>query len=298
MTTAKPSYLIKFCDTASAQKILNSESLRWSAPHLFNDPLEFHYQSDCDFTPQQLLAALTESALQVLFNNDQSHQSDSALMMALKRWREEERFEKTEDASAVLKKLLLPIAQQQQQQLRQFLEAWQKFSQEVRICSFAEKEDNLECWRHYADNHQGVALRFSATDKSLLHRPEAVHYRQQPLALSSLKEQLAIAYGDIKPPSTEIFFDLLLQKPLAQKREAEWRCFSREDLNNSFDADTSYVNKNFNNAQLEAIYFGLSTPKDQRQRLQQIVQNKYPQCKLFTAKLTAQSYTISFQPIN
>lgn len=40
-----------------------------------------------------------------------------------------------------------------------------------RVCCFSETEDNILMWSHYADNHQGICLRFrskQASDKSYL----------------------------------------------------------------------------------------------------------------------------------
>ncbi|MGK0498557.1 MAG: hypothetical protein ACJAYG_000188 [Oceanicoccus sp.] len=49
------SSLTTFCSAETCLKILNSQSLRWSAPHLLNDPVELNRHSTPDFNAEGLL---------------------------------------------------------------------------------------------------------------------------------------------------------------------------------------------------------------------------------------------------
>ena len=113
MASHPPASLIKFCAMDTALKILNSQALRWSAPHLYNDPFELAHYSDSDFTAEQLLNTLTHEALNTLFDPSSTNANNGKLMTTLSRWKDEERFSSENEAKAVLKQLLLPMAQQQ-----------------------------------------------------------------------------------------------------------------------------------------------------------------------------------------
>ncbi|WP_101759662.1 DUF2971 domain-containing protein [Oceanicoccus sp. KOV_DT_Chl] len=172
--------LVKFCSAETGLKILNSQSLRWSAPHLFNDPFELSHLSRPDFTPEKLLAGMIKEAINMLFAPSDPTGKNNRLVAAVARWREEERFASEEEAEQVLNQLLSQIANQQQESIDKYLAEWQRYARTLRICCFSDKPANIYSWRSYADNHAGIALRFSAGDDTSLTQPRKVTYSTTP----------------------------------------------------------------------------------------------------------------------
>ena len=292
MSKAKPSKLIKFCDINTALKILNSQSLRWSAPHLYNDPFELNHQSDTDFTAQQLLQGITKEALAVLFGGAEPT-GNNELVQALKRWQYEGRFDNEQEAETVLKQLVLPIAQQQQKAVNQYLQDWQSYAKNIRVCCFSNHVKNTACWQRYAQEHHGIALAFDSNENSL-QNAKPVSYAEHPISATSLKEQIDIAFGRSTAPSKDDFGTLLLHKPAAEQAEQEWRCLELEDKEALSDEQLWYKAKPFETEHLTALYFGLNTTDSDKIMLKNLVAKAYPHCRIYQSELPNNSYNLAF----
>ena len=292
MSPSSPSKLIKFCDLNTALKILNSQSLRWSAPHLYNDPFELNHQTDTDFTAQQLLQSITQEAMAVLFGGAQTT-GNNELVQALKRWQYEGRFDNEQEAEGVLKQLILPIAQQQQKAVNQYLQDWQQYAKNIRICCFSDNPKNIPCWQRFADNHQGIALAFDRAEATI-NQAQAVSYAEQPISATSLKEQVDIAFGRSTHPDKNAFVTLLLHKPYIERGEKEWRCFELENSEALSDEQLWYKAKPFKVEHLTAIYFGLNTSDSDKTMLKNLVAKAYPHCRIYQAELPNNSYNLQF----
>ena len=160
MSAEKIDSLIKFTDRDAAARILTDRKLRWSAPDLFNDPFELSSRSGLNFDTHTLLDSTIKLASSMIFAPEQP-KGDSPLINAIRRWREEERFGSAEEAHGVLRELLGKMVDYRQAQLEVAQAKWQEYVRQVRICAFCARPDNVTAWELFADNHRGVAIRFS-----------------------------------------------------------------------------------------------------------------------------------------
>lgn len=290
--------LTKFCDIDSGLKILNSQSLRWSAPHLLRDPFELHYRSTADFTPETLLKAVIKEAISMLFGAREPSGKSNRIVAAIARWREEERFASEEEADAVLNQLLGQMLSQQQPQIDQYLSEWQQFARAVRICCFCDKPSNQTAWRVYADNHQGIALKFSAGEDSALADPRRVSYSQQPPEITTKAEQVGVLYGKNTPPTRESFIDKLLSKNRECSQEREWRCFELAKGDQSEDDQLWYNDKTFKANELKALYLGLGISASDRDTVLDLMHKHFRNTRIFQAVTQAGSYDVDFVQVN
>lgn len=296
MTEASNASLIKFCNINTALKILNSQSLRWSAPHLYNDPFEPNYFSDTDFTAEQLLKGISQEALAVLFGEAEPP-GNNKLVTTIQRWKQENRFESEQEAEPVLKQLLLPMAQQQQVAVNDYLQRWRQFAQNIRICCFCDSVENIRGWQRYANNHQGIALKFD-TSESMLNPSFKVNYADHPIAATSLTEQVNIAFGRSTPPSQEDLLRLLRHKPLTDKDVREIRCFNTEKTEAESDDQLWYNAKTFEAVNLSAVYLGINIDKSDKKLISKLVEKAYPHCRIYQSELASNSYNLSFTRLN
>ncbi|MCR8923617.1 hypothetical protein NO559_12610 [Dasania sp. GY-MA-18] len=289
------SALYKYCDIVTALKIINSQSLRWSAPHLYNNPYELNYLSDTDFTAQQLLQGLCQEALAVLFGEAEAT-GNNKLVSTITRWQHDSRFISEQEAEPVLKQLLLPMAQQHQATVNEYLQQWRAFAQNIRICCFASSPDNAKNWQRYADNHQGIVLQFDNQEPSLSPY-HAVNYGQRPIAATSLQQQVDIAFGRRAAPQPEQLHQLLLHKPWFDEDEQELRCFDSEATTADSDDQLWYKAKPFQPQSLTNIYLGINIDSSDKKHLQKLVAKAYPQCRIYQSELVSNSYNLSFTAI-
>lgn len=288
------SSLTKFCDIETGLKILNSQALRWSAPHLFRDPFELDHLCGADFTADQFLKGLIREAINMLFGPNEPRGKSNRLVAAIARWRDEERFASEEEAETVLKQLLTQLAEQQQEAIDKYLQDWQRFASLLRICCFCEKPDNMAAWQRYAGNHSGIALKFQAGDESSLPKPRKLSYSANPPFVTNLKEQVGVAYGKENPPDKAAFVEKLLQKNRDNSAEREWRCFEVENRDPDPDPQTWYIDKTFKTNELKSVYLGLGISPGHRQQVVELIRRDFKNTRVFQARAAAGKYEIEF----
>ena len=297
MATDDIASLVKFCTAETGLKVLNSQSLRWSSPHLFNDPFEPSHLSEPDFTADTLLTGMIKEAISMLFGPTEPSGKSNRLVAAVARWRDEERFGSEEEAAQVLKQLLGQISQQQHEAIDTYMASWRQFSRTLRICSFSSKPANQYAWQRYAENHAGIALRFSAGDDTALPKPRKVSYSTVPPLVTSLKQQIAVTYGRENAPSPDGFLDSMLSKSKDNNVEREWRCFSSDEAEPNADEQLWYTNKKFSAPELKAVYLGLATSPQDKNAVIKLVKEKYPKTKVYQAEKLPNRYEIDFVPL-
>lgn len=298
MAIQTPNSLIKFCSAETADKILATHSLRWNAPHLFNDTCELDYHSQLRFSHSELLDALTKKALRLIFQSD-TPVGEGQVLQAIRRWRAEQRFSDEEEAAGVIKGLLAQVVEARRESLAKQVKQWRNYALRVRICSLHARIDSLNCWRYYADNHQGVALRFSCAENSSLSDATRVNYTDVRPEISTLEEQMLDIIGSKKRVelSTDSFRAKLLMKPKQFAAEQEWRCFrlmpnTTENLEKAKDEGWSSVK--FIPSELTEIYFGAHTNEAFKQKLIQNAIKLNRKIRIFESNLHRSKFQLQF----
>lgn len=297
MALEEISSLVKYCTTDTGLKVLNSQSLRWSAPHLINDPFELSHLTDAEITQESLLKGMIKEAINMLFGPTEPTGKNNRLVAAISRWRDEERFASEDEAEQVLTQLLGQIAQQQMEGITDYLSSWKQFSSHLRLCSFSDKPNNMHCWQRYAEDHTGIAIRFAAGEDTALPDPKRVSYSTIPPNVSSLKQQVAVTYGKESPPSADGFLKKMLEKNKINNVEREWRCFGTEAQELDDNDQLWYSNKKFSAPELKAVYLGLGIQQSDRDTVIAIVKEKYRNTKVYQAKALPNRYEIDFDQV-
>lgn len=298
MSTSLPETLVKFCSAGTAKTILRSQTLRWSAPHLFSDPFELNYQSQLNFDPHILLQAAIKMTSAMIFGRDDPVGA-TPLIAAIRRWRDEERFSSPEEAEIVLKELLAQVVDQRQLQLDKVMADWRKFTRNLRICCFSAKPDNLMAWQNFGDQHRGIAIRFQCGEFTGFQRPVKVNYAVNRPEITTLKEQMScILYNDRVVPQ-ENFYEKFAAKSTTCSGEQEWRCFFEESDNTAAATTepTWYKDVRFEQSEVKAVYFGAFTPTDVKREVLDLIKSRYSQARIFQAKTVSGRYEIEFERI-
>jgi len=291
------SALVKFCPVDTGIKILNSQSLYWSAPHLFADPFELQHGSDPLLTAPALLDLLLREALIILFGPNTPTGRQNRLVNTLARWRDENRFCDEEEAGSVLKDLLGQIAELHARKIDEYLARWRLFARQVRIASFCDRPGNLHGWHNYADRHRGMALRFECGPDTGLPDPRPVQYQPQAPVLTTLAAEIDIIFGRRNAPEDDGFIDKLLVKGRHQQGEEEWRCLFNDTSEAGKDDSLWFTPRKFPAHELRAVYLGASMPRSEREHVAQLLRASYPTAKLFQAVAQPGRYELEFEAI-
>jgi hypothetical protein len=285
--------LVKYCDVETGLKILNGQSLRSSAPSLYQDPFEPHHETTLDFNKDILLKGVIKDAIGMLFGPSEPGGKANKLIAAICRWRAEDRFASEDEAEVVLKQLLGQITEQHYVSIDTYIADWEAFAKNIRICSFSNKVDNMSCWEAYAANHSGLALKFSSGEETSLPEPRRMNYSSTPPVVTNLKEQVDVIFGRQVAPSKEEFLLKLLTKDKNNSMEKEWRCFNVENS----DDGLLYNTKDFSASELKAVYFGLAMSDEDKSSIQKIITEKFKKTKMYQAIKLPNKYEVDFERI-
>lgn len=297
-----PETLSKFCTAATAVTILSSHNLRWSSPHLFNDPFELDHRTGLSFDPKSLLDEVIRTTIAMIFS-PYTPQGNSPLITGIRRWRDDERFSSPSDAeaSAALLELLSKMVDLRMADVDAIMADWRRFTRHQRICCFSAKPDNLNCWLRFADNHRGAAIRFHSEDL-IGNMPDEqlaypVEYKNIRPEIITPKEQLTAVIHNVRFDEQQLFLEKLLTKSLIVRNEQEWRCFyyaanetsSKHNNDREWFDDRSFVTK-----AVSAIYLGAYMPGEDKKNLLDIQKELYPDAKIFQAQPVPGKYEIEF----
>lgn len=287
-----PDTLVKYCSSETGLTILHGQSLRWHSPECFGDPFELTSQAPLNFDPNQLLDSTTKLASSMIFAPERPN-GDSPMINAIRRWREEGRFGSPEEAHGVLRELLSKMVDYRLSQLNTTLNKWQHYVRNLRVLSLSGKSDNLVNWEHFAEMHQGLALRFNTTHR--LRRPRPVIYQAERPLLTSLREQLGAILHNRDDRVSERFDDHYLIRGKHHQQEDEWRCLrmSKQDIPVS-DNDTEqwYEDLSFEKVDLAAVIFGLRTSGEVKKEVTALLSQRYPEAQLLQTKMAKSGFQL------
>ncbi len=290
MSNNAPISLNKFCAAQTALDILREQALRWSAPHLFDDPFELSSQSKLPFTTNDLTEAAVLEACAMIFSRE-SPRGTGSFINAIKRWRTEERFQSQEEAEEVLKGLLPTMINYHEEVVKEIYRDWKAFSNSLRICCFVYKSTSMAAWQRYGDVHRGVVLRFKCGEDTALENPRAMTYPNKRPEITSVKEQMSIMLAGSTYRPQEHFYEKFLTKSAMDKHEREWRCF--KEVQNE-DLMFEHLNVPFREDELTGVFFGLETSLEDRQAIFSLVKEDYPKTKIYQAVAMPGHYEIEY----
>jgi len=291
--------VFKYCSAATGKQILSTRALRWSAAHLLYDPLELHFDSQVGFDSQQLLTAAIKTATSFIFAKDLPR-GNAPLLTAIRRWREEERFNSPEEAEEVLKELLSQMVDQRLEAIEKIKADWKLYNRQLRIACFGSRHDNVGNWCQFADNHRGVVLRFDTTESPTLKDAHCIRYQTARPDLTTLKEQLGVILLNERHVAQDHFLEKFTIKATQCGDQQEVRCFYQQNHDEEpIDSNPInwFIDRPFGDDDLKAVYFGLSTSNEDRKAIYDLVKTNYSLVKLFDLKLLPGKYEIEAERI-
>ena len=291
--------LFKYCSAATAKQILTTRALRWSAAHLLRDPLELDHYSQLGFNAEQLLKAAIKTATGFIFSKDLPR-GNAPLLNAIRRWREEERFNSPEEAEDVLKDLLSQMVDQRSEAIEKIKADWKLYTRQLRIACFSNKPDNLNNWSQFADKHRGVVLRFDTSESPVFKDPHSMRYQAARPEITTLKDQLGIILLNERHIAQDHFIEKFTTKASQCSDQHEVRCFhlqSDEEQPIDSNPDNWYIDRPIGEDDLKAVYFGLATKPEDRKEIYALAKTNYKLVKLFDYKLLPGKYEIEAERI-
>lgn len=175
----------KYYPLSTALRVIETCSLRWSAPTRFNDPFDVQREATVGFSLSALRAACDREYIRLIETDGVTAHPKIRQMQDMLRAQPDERSALIQEylATQLIEDPPSPDA------FEMLADIWRTQSAELRIVCLSEANDSASMWDRYADGHRGVVLELAcddATDSAfLLARP--VEYREEPPSLPDVE---------------------------------------------------------------------------------------------------------------
>lgn len=269
--------LYKYVHADTAERILNSKSIRITNPIQFNDPF------DCNIPHtnigKDLNNIIHKSLKRKKSNNQLLHKHELA------------QFNKE------LKAETHSLNTEIQNINKELSENWEKLISTLRILSMSTESNNTLMWSHYANHHSGAVLGFKKCRNNFLENSNPVTYKTRPTKIKKLfnsyfsqiiKNPKLIQEGSLSTlmdnALSAITLELLTEYFYIKKNDWKYEKEYRLILPESSSVITS-INGidtiNFNATDLKTITLGIKMHKSEEDKIKRIILSQYPNTKIF-----------------
>jgi Protein of unknown function (DUF2971) len=276
----------------TAKIVLQSSSLRWSSPTLFNDPFDvqfdLHIEYDRDRVANRAMQALIDGYLgqapinpgNVLGNLLQVIR-DGAPGISEARLREKllpgfyEGMERAEG--------LIPRSH----------EEFRAVVADLKLLCLAEAQDNILMWAHYGKNHTGVVLELRCVEEldSAWGAARPVCYEATMPLLIDEDKLIALMSGVGNLAEDQIFENSVFVKAADWAYEREWRLVGT--------GDKTKVTEDFafHTDEVSAVYLGCRISNVDRETITNIISSKYPHATIYIGHKAERRFAVEFAPL-
>lgn len=221
--------LFKYCSAHTAKIVLQSASMRWSSPRIFNDAMDVARYYDLGFDLDNLIDEAAEIYHKLI------NQEEEPILKGAK-----ERADGLRMQREVYKRLrarmpladLIQHARKEMSVVERSLHLenirWLCYLDVLRILCFTSTPDDLLMWSHYADSHRGVVIEFDPHEFCL--NPDiptfgpVIYQGDSPRAFTR-EELLAIwTCQEPMPSRQQADQQRVFTKHECWRYEHEWRC--------------------------------------------------------------------------
>lgn len=181
----------KYVTREVAQIILVNQTIRWSAPSLFDDPLDVARNLDLGFPLEQLEDALVAEIEEIYQSRNVEHVKENPLFYAVtKLLLASSSDEQLREMQRQLPELMRAGSIASEKHLEAMNATWKEMLPTMRILCFSRRKDIIPMWATYGENHKGVVLELHPQQSSdspwLIAEP--VTYSDQPFQMATPQE--------------------------------------------------------------------------------------------------------------
>ncbi len=250
----RPESYFKYMNAEVAKIVLVNQKLRWSSPHLLDDPFDVQRCFSLGFDAEELREPLCQEIMGLLLCDRVPDLSGKPHVERLVKCLR--RSDHVREYGVLRQKLGESIGKGiQQAEIGVIRKKWSELLPQFRILCFSAVHDNVQMWSHYADSHKGVVLEFQPRDdSSFLWASVPVTYQDSPPMIASKEEWVKSITGQ-EPLTTrgwQLFMPLTVTKTTGWKYQEEWRVvtFMRKGESGL------YSDYPFNARELRSVYLG------------------------------------------
>jgi hypothetical protein len=249
-------YFYKYVSPECAKRILETRTLRWSSPRLFNesnDPFDTSQELRIDFTTAELNSQLNEDWASLVERGTAGSVKHPVLAMLGRILDSASPTERAAFANELRKESPM-AAPEQTEALNAIRQRWRDVVPTLRFLCLSELNDVASMWLHYADKYKGMVFEFEAIDEIdscfLVARP--VTYTDTTPSIADASAWARCLYGQRDETLERLMEEYQYTKATSWAYELEWRIASRA---RSGDA-ALFTDYSFHPRELSRVFFG------------------------------------------
>ena len=283
-------YFYKYLPAETALKILQTRTLKYSSPALFNDPFDSQSKMQFGFEIPEFVGAFSARIYNMIHCPlEPVGDEKNALFRDIKKaWytaNQSQRKMPEKFWRQQLKDFNQETVRLCTEHLEEMNNWWYRLSRATRILCLSEDLRNLLMWAHYAKDHTGVVIQLKCIpelDTSLL-AARKVSYKDKPPVIAELNDYLSHLTGQSNniDDRNALFYELFLTKSSQWCYEKEWRIFippfNMEDPTIKTDnkgQEVLFDLISFYPQEIHSIYFGCNISKVNRIAIMKCLEKK------------------------
>lgn len=285
------SSFLKYYTAESAKKTLFETRLKWSSPKLFNDPFDNQLYLQFEEPTKSTAREISDEFLNIISSNEPirdgqfGSRTDAVRMLQLIFSKNQHDFSLEE--GEYIREGLMEGMENLKSKESMHSQIIHEILSDTSIFCVSETHNNILMWSHYADNHTGVAVEFHAQlEDSAFILAQPVRYMTKiPI----------ITYEDIvarKLGPNQLFEMITLIKSKDWEYEREWRVVAAMR-----DKSKDYEILSFPPEEVAGVYFGCRTTDESKREIIEIVNDKYPDAKIYQARKHEREFSLVFDPV-
>ncbi len=285
---------LKYTSRRVGRIILENRMLRWSTPGTLNDPYDMQFDLHIE-VDREAVKRLTLEKLWDAHYGPHPAPVGNPLGVVIRAFRgrfpqlTREEFDRQygeaiEEGLARMERALPTFQREVRSQIAR-----------SKILCLTEIADSAPMWAYYAEQHQGLVLRFKSVPELdspwVTARPIQYHADMPRLLDADFLADLSSGRATLEP--TTILDRLIYTKSIEWAHEREWRIFSGDGR----DVDALYEDLPFHQQELEAVIFGCRIPAQDRAAFLRLIREHYPQALMFEVERAARNFQLNIVPL-
>lgn len=292
-------HFFKYVTADTAEKILESGKLLWTAPHLFNDPFDHRITYRFSFTGEEAARKYYEVQGKIIFGPDEPVMVQDKLLGTLSLALRKQRLQGAakEDALKKMREAADEMVGRLEKYQIELSKVLVEFLAHSRVLCVSETYENVVMWSHYSEKHSGAVIKLNCVnavdDNFLIARP--VEYTKTFPDFLSVDDWVADHFGLKVIDYPNMAFNLAFIKHKDWSYEREWRVhiplFPNEPVGDGrtlYDKDPMVFG---------ALYLGCRMPMEMQQRLIAVAKRRYPHMEIYRASQSKSSFSLEFERI-
>jgi Protein of unknown function (DUF2971) len=285
-------YFYKYVSAETAKIVLQSNTLRWSSPTLFNDPFDvqfdLHIDYDRDRVANRAMQALVDGYLGRAPINP-----GNVLGKLLQFIRDKA----PGISEAELREKLFPGFYEGMERAERLIprshEEFRAVVADLKLLCLAEARDNILMWSHYGKNHTGVVLELRCIERldSAWGAARPVRYETTMPLLIDEDKLVALLSGVGNLAEDQIFENSVFVKATDWAYEREWRLVGGRDKTRTTE------DFGFHPDEVSGIYLGCRINPVDGERIIRIAGEKYPHATIYIGRKSERRFAVEFAPL-